>query len=149
MLRASREVAGPHAWRLVEPRRLLSWARRGVPFDGLTDAERHCLVRCHPEDGVNGFFVAVFQNQKVDNNTPPVRPNAAMAATINAEESVKIDSRHDSKNLSVATGVNQDDVEVGLNNSPSKYPQQAHKKPRKRNILASSNWHPLSKRFKF
>jgi hypothetical protein len=48
-------------WHLVAPPRLASWKRRGHAFDGLSDEESECLVRCDPSDGANGFFVALFE----------------------------------------------------------------------------------------
>ena len=39
-----------------------SWSRRGQAHVGLTDEQSACLVRCHPEDGLNGFFVAQFRH---------------------------------------------------------------------------------------
>ena len=56
-------AAHGHGWALVEPERFCQWPRRGVPFAGLTAAQQHCLIRCQPSDGMNGFFVAVFRKQ--------------------------------------------------------------------------------------
>jgi putative methyltransferase len=53
------------AWSLVAPSRFAAWARRGdVDYPGLTPAQLQCLIRCHPSDGLNGFFVAVFEKRK-------------------------------------------------------------------------------------
>ena len=48
-------------WTLVAPKRFDNWKRRGVRHSGLSDAETQCLIRCLPEDGMNGFFVALFR----------------------------------------------------------------------------------------
>jgi len=48
-------------WRLKAPERLKKWERRGLPFSGLTQAQSACLVRCSVEDGMIGFFVAIFE----------------------------------------------------------------------------------------
>ena len=47
-------------WDVKAPPRLSSWHRRGITTDGLTDSQASCLIRCMPEDGMNGFFVALF-----------------------------------------------------------------------------------------
>jgi 25S rRNA (cytosine2278-C5)-methyltransferase len=47
-------------WELKSPKRLQSWKRRGSPHDELSVAQSACLIRCHPDDGMNGFFVALF-----------------------------------------------------------------------------------------
>lgn len=48
-------------WGLSAPQRFRDWERRGLRCDGLTEEESRCLIRCLPEDGMNGFFVALFQ----------------------------------------------------------------------------------------
>lgn len=48
------------SWQLVAPYRMATWERRGNSVDGLTEFEQQCLVRCLPEDGMNGFFVSLF-----------------------------------------------------------------------------------------
>jgi len=52
-------------WELFAPRRFENWKRRGLKFEGLTTAESACLLRCHPSDGLNGFFVSCFRRRKV------------------------------------------------------------------------------------
>ena len=52
-------------WSVVEPKRLLKWRRRGQSFPGLPYDQQQKLIRCHPSDGLNGFFVAVLQKKKV------------------------------------------------------------------------------------
>ena len=37
-----------------------TWHRRGNSFPGLTESQQNSLIRCLPEDGMNGFFVALF-----------------------------------------------------------------------------------------
>jgi hypothetical protein len=49
------------SWELKCPTRLAStWKRRGFVTSGLSESQANCLIRCHPEDGMNGFFVALF-----------------------------------------------------------------------------------------
>ena len=43
------------------PPRFHSWGRRGMEFEGLSSDAAQCLLRCSPEDGHNGFFVAQFE----------------------------------------------------------------------------------------
>ena len=50
-------------WRLVSPRALVHWKRRGFSHDDLTEEESKCLIRANGLDGddTNGFFVAYFE----------------------------------------------------------------------------------------
>lgn len=50
-------------WTLIEPLRMKDWTRRGESFEGLPLELQNKLIRCHPSDGLNGFFVAVFRKQ--------------------------------------------------------------------------------------
>ena len=45
---------------LSAPRRMDSWQRRGLPHGTLSPDDQLKLIRCLPEDGMNGFFVALF-----------------------------------------------------------------------------------------
>lgn len=47
-------------WELKCPPRFRSWKRKGLRCSGLLQSQADCLIRCHPEDGMNGFFVALF-----------------------------------------------------------------------------------------
>jgi hypothetical protein len=48
-------------WDVKFPPRLTSWTRRGLDgAAGLSSEQSSCLIRCSPEDGMNGFFVALF-----------------------------------------------------------------------------------------
>lgn len=53
----------PSPWTVVEPCRLTKWSRRGESYPGLRPELQEMLIRCHPSDGLNGFFVAVFKKQ--------------------------------------------------------------------------------------
>ena len=50
-------------WSVAEPQRLINWGRRGQPYPGLPCELQQRLIRCHPSDGLNGFFVAVLEKQ--------------------------------------------------------------------------------------
>jgi 16S rRNA methyltransferase RsmB/F len=67
--------AAPSPWTVVEPCRLIKWSRRGESYPGLKPELQEMLIRCHPSDGLNGFFVAVFKKQRsgcaVDASVPP------------------------------------------------------------------------------
>jgi putative methyltransferase len=52
-------------WSLSAPQRLHAWARRGCAHEGLSAEESACLIRCLPEDGMNGFFVALFRRDTI------------------------------------------------------------------------------------
>ena len=53
-------------WEVKVPPRFLSWHRRGYsPIDNnhqLSAEQQNCLIRCLPEDGMIGFFVALYVN---------------------------------------------------------------------------------------
>lgn len=51
-------------WDLARPARMESWPRRGNAHTSLTESQSSCLIRCHPSDGMNGFFVALFMKQQ-------------------------------------------------------------------------------------
>ena len=55
------DLAAP--WTLIEPLRLANWTRRGDPYPGLPFDLQKKLIRCHPSDGLNGFFVAVLKRE--------------------------------------------------------------------------------------
>ena len=59
-------------WDLKAPARLQGWHRRGLQFPGLSQKQSDCLIRCNIEDGMIGFFVAVF---KKNPNPNPVKKN--------------------------------------------------------------------------
>lgn len=48
-------------WKLSAPKGFESWTRRGIPIEGFDEKEASKLIRCLPEDQMNGFFVAVFE----------------------------------------------------------------------------------------
>ncbi len=42
---------------------LPTWARRGKPNGSLSSEQSDAVIRCLPEDGTNGFFVAYFERK--------------------------------------------------------------------------------------
>lgn len=50
-----------HAWRLVAPKCLATWERRGQVKAGLTPEQAAMLIRVDRPDRTNGFFVACFE----------------------------------------------------------------------------------------
>ncbi|KAJ1426417.1 S-adenosyl-L-methionine-dependent methyltransferase [Ochromonadaceae sp. CCMP2298] len=66
--------SGGREWTVEAPGRFKTWSRRGLPLTDtntdtdtdtdtgctLTAVESQALIRCAPEDGTNGFFVALF-----------------------------------------------------------------------------------------
>ena len=54
-----------YGWSVESPIRFIGWRRRGLPHDDLSTEESDALIRCDGEDGMNGFFVALFRK-----NTP-------------------------------------------------------------------------------
>ena len=47
------------------PNRFLKWSRRGFQHEGLTNSQSECLIRCDPEDDMNGFFIALFVRKPI------------------------------------------------------------------------------------
>lgn len=79
-------------WAVKLPERFLQWPRRGDVVEGLTTAQSSCLVRCSPEDGMNGFFVALFvknasQTTTVTRSPSPVSGESESQAAPAAGES--------------------------------------------------------------
>ena len=60
-------------WRLIAPQRFREWERRGLRYEGLTEQESRCLIRCLPEDGMNGFFVALLHRDPDRNSMSRAR----------------------------------------------------------------------------
>jgi hypothetical protein len=64
----SGDSSGGREWTVEAPGRFKTWTRRGLSLTDtdtdtgctLTAAESQALIRCAPEDGTNGFFVALF-----------------------------------------------------------------------------------------
>lgn len=58
--------AAPLGWKLSDA--LPGWHRRGLPAAGIALSEEQCqrCVRCLPEDGCGGFFVARFERAQPD-----------------------------------------------------------------------------------
>jgi len=50
-----------HSWRLVPPKCLATWKRRGQVVAGLTPEQAAMLIRVDRPDRTNGFFVACFE----------------------------------------------------------------------------------------
>lgn len=51
-------------WRLVSPRCLSAWSRRGVACPGLEAEDQARLIRASQDDETNGFFVACFERKE-------------------------------------------------------------------------------------
>jgi 25S rRNA (cytosine2278-C5)-methyltransferase len=47
-------------WTVVSPPTFSEWPRRGHDHENLTQTQSQALIRCLPQDGLNGFFVANF-----------------------------------------------------------------------------------------
>jgi hypothetical protein len=58
-------------WKVKLPARMKDWPRKGYEVDGLTKEESSCLIRCSPEDGMNGFFITVFEKVTPSTNGKP------------------------------------------------------------------------------
>jgi 25S rRNA (cytosine2278-C5)-methyltransferase len=52
-------------WEIIAPSNFQIWEHRGLPTKDLSEKEAHKLIRCSPEDGTNGFFVALFRKKRM------------------------------------------------------------------------------------
>lgn len=50
-------------WDVIDANCMKDWTRRGELFHSLTETQSKALIRCSPEDGLCGFFVAVFRKR--------------------------------------------------------------------------------------
>jgi putative methyltransferase len=57
-------------WRVAEPTRFRDWKSRGVACNGLTADDQQKLIRCYPEEGLNGFFVTLFVRDSIGTPIP-------------------------------------------------------------------------------
>jgi hypothetical protein len=74
------------SWELKCPTRLSStWKRRGFATNGLSESQANCLIRCHPEDGMNGFFVALFVRKGRPEQCPAKRESRDFDASEDTE----------------------------------------------------------------
>ena len=86
-------------WRLVSPKALMHWKRRGFENDGLTEEESKCLIRVNGLDGddTNGFFVSYFErvdsastDESVDDEPPVTKIIDGVKGVYNGEFRVAI-----------------------------------------------------------
>jgi len=77
-------------WDVVPPIRLSSWKRRGEKHLRLSAYQSEALIRCFPEDGMNGFFVALFQ--KTENHIHSLLINSAVFPAVE-QKSVRSNKR--------------------------------------------------------
>ena len=75
-------------WRLVLPRALMKWRRRGLKVKDLTEDESNCLIRVNGLDGdeTNGFFVSYFERVGFKGDTDAEGPDSSL---INVVDGVK------------------------------------------------------------
>ena len=82
-------------WRLVSPKALTHWKRRGLKHDDLTEEESKCLIRVNGLDGddTNGFFVSYFERvdgvSKTDNDVDDQSSLVTAVDLVNAIDGVK------------------------------------------------------------
>jgi putative methyltransferase len=60
-------------WSIHAPKRFQTWSRRGVSCPDLSALQSSCLIRCLPEDGMNGFFVALFKRNEASESMDAVQ----------------------------------------------------------------------------
>jgi putative methyltransferase len=82
-------AAAPRGWRLADA--LPGWHRRGLAADGVALDAAQCalLVRCLPEDGCGGFFVARFERLDAAGAAPAAAAGRAPRAAGRARSGVR------------------------------------------------------------
>lgn len=79
-------------WKLVSPKALMHWKRRGLKHDDLTEEESKCLIRVNGLDGddTNGFFVSYFERvDGVSDNDDDQTPLVKAADMVKAIDGIK------------------------------------------------------------
>jgi hypothetical protein len=70
-------------WRLVAPKCLTTWSRRGMEIEGLTPEQAQTMIRVDPTtDETNGFFVACFERIPEDWNANTSKQSTTKAASL-------------------------------------------------------------------
>jgi putative methyltransferase len=70
-------------WRLVAPKCLTTWSRRGMEIEGLTPEQAQAMIRVDPAtDETNGFFVACFERIPEDWNAKTSKKSATKAVCL-------------------------------------------------------------------
>ena len=87
-------------WELSTPSRMVSWHRRGVALAGLGAEDQAKLIRCLPEDGMNGFFVALFVKKSDANSNSSDRINSVVDNSVDEDDDDNDDSDNDDNNSS-------------------------------------------------
>ena len=136
-------------WRLQAPPRLDNWPRRGLVTAGLTEKEARCLIRCSPEDGLNGFFVAQFvkdgnaagEGQKEGAGVGEVNRFAALDDSENENEADE-NERSSSSSNDEAEVEEVEENKDQLNESSSNSSKRGKKRKKKQ------MWKPLHKQQK-
>ena len=69
-------------WKLVAPKCLTTWSRRGIETKGLTPEQAQAMIRVDPTtDETNGFFVACFERIPEDWNSNTSKKSTTKAAS--------------------------------------------------------------------
>ena len=72
------------------PQRFLKWPRRGFEYEGLTNFQSECLIRCNPEDDMNGFFIALFVRRPILGSSTEISTNERPSKRLISSTSPKI-----------------------------------------------------------
>jgi len=77
-------------WRLVSPKALMQWKRRGFKHDDMTEEESKCLIRVNGLDGddTNGFFVSYFERVDSASNDDSVGDKSPLTEIVDGVKGV-------------------------------------------------------------
>lgn len=116
-------------WKISSPPRFQSWERRGFYIPQLTTEQSNCLIRCAPDDGANGFFVALFHRLSIESQHKIIQCHSKVE--------MHLDSEHHALD---------EDVDISI------YKKRMHssgKKDDNKRNGTNMQWQHFSKRFKY
>jgi hypothetical protein len=58
-------------WKIVAPRCLSLWKRRGHVVDGISEQQARCMIRADRDDETNGFFVCYLERRGAPSSAIP------------------------------------------------------------------------------
>jgi 25S rRNA (cytosine2278-C5)-methyltransferase len=118
-------------WDVAAPSRLHHWKRRGHDHEGLTKEQSQCLIRCLPEDGLNGFFVTLFiKNPHFKGELPVRKVRKVVNTEIPIENTSKAPTRKKKRNaVEEKTDGSETKKSIGNVSEKQKNPNKKEPKP--------------------
>ncbi|CAB9502401.1 Probable 28S rRNA (cytosine-C(5))-methyltransferase [Seminavis robusta] len=77
-------------WRVVAPKNLQNWNRRGHRVDGMSDRDAACMIRASAEDETNGFFVCCLEKISGENNADDKDDNESTESLVVVPEGMAV-----------------------------------------------------------